>query len=70
MSVVLYCPVCDGQTHITFPIQLFRLFEFGIVKVLLYSFSRRDNIFWCSDMQKTKRKISQLFMASVVGSMQ
>lgn len=69
MSVVLYCPVCDGQTYITFPTQLFCLFEFEIVRTLPYSFPRQD-IFWFFDMQKTKRKTSQLFMASVVGSMQ
>lgn len=46
LSVVLCCPVCtDRQTCIAFPIQLFSLFEFGIIRPLLYSSSRSDNFF-------------------------
>lgn len=70
LSVVLCCPVSDRQTWIALPIQLFSLFEFAIIRPLLYSSSRRDNFFRCSDMWKTKWKISQLFTSPVLGSMQ
>lgn len=45
LSVVLCCPVSDRQTCIALPIQLFSLFEFGIIRPLLYSSSRWDNFF-------------------------